>query len=371
MKTLDRYIAKNFLIGYVIAFAVLVGLCVIIDLFVNVDEFVENAEAGIGTVLKNIFTFYAVQSTLYFRNFAGIITVVAAIFSLWKMIRSNEFVAMMASGVSLKRIAAPILFLAILLSGLLVVDQEVIIPRLISQLVRSHDSKPGEEKYKIWFLADDKNSQFCTDIFDEKTQTMTAPMIIIRKQTGPSEWEVLGRIKADKATYNSQKKRWDLTNGEYIAITKTLSDTDFDQAPEPKPYYESSITPQDMLIRRQEGYKSLLSSAQLTALAKKGVRIKDRAELYSQKHFRISDPIINIVMLLAALPFLLCRDPKSIKTAVTLCLAVTFACFLTTLACKMVATEVFFNQIRPEFWAWLPIVIFLPIAVFQLDSMKT
>ena len=36
MKILDRYVAKSFLIGYVIAFCVLVGLRIIIDLFVNI-----------------------------------------------------------------------------------------------------------------------------------------------------------------------------------------------------------------------------------------------------------------------------------------------------------------------------------------------
>ena len=46
MKILDRYIAKNFLIGYVIAFCVLIGLRVIIELFVNLDEFAENAETS-------------------------------------------------------------------------------------------------------------------------------------------------------------------------------------------------------------------------------------------------------------------------------------------------------------------------------------
>ena len=39
MKILDRYVANNFLIGYCIALCVLVGLRIIIDLFVNLDEF--------------------------------------------------------------------------------------------------------------------------------------------------------------------------------------------------------------------------------------------------------------------------------------------------------------------------------------------
>jgi hypothetical protein len=30
-----------------------------------------------------------------------------------------------------------------------------------------------------------------------------------------------------------------------------------------------------------------------------------------------------------------------------------------------------FSGFIPEFWAWLPVLIFLPIAFVQLDSMKT
>ena len=49
MKILDRYVVKNFLIGYAIAFCVLLGLRIIIDLFVNLDEFAENAD-DLGTL---------------------------------------------------------------------------------------------------------------------------------------------------------------------------------------------------------------------------------------------------------------------------------------------------------------------------------
>ena len=47
MKILDRYVAKNFLIGYAIAFCVLIGLRIIIDLFVNLDEFTEHVGLGV------------------------------------------------------------------------------------------------------------------------------------------------------------------------------------------------------------------------------------------------------------------------------------------------------------------------------------
>src|SRR5690242_13919681 len=104
MKILDKYVAKNFLIGYFIAFSVLMGLRIIIDLFINLDEFTENAHLGATVVLGNIISYYANNSTLYFRDFAGMITVVAAAFSLSKMTRQNELIAVLASGVSLKRV---------------------------------------------------------------------------------------------------------------------------------------------------------------------------------------------------------------------------------------------------------------------------
>jgi len=128
MKILDRYVAKHFLIGYAISFCVLIGLWVTIDLFVNLDEFAEYADLGTRAMLKNVVLYYGRNITLYFRDIAGTITVVAAAFSLGKMVRNHEFVAMMASGVSLKRVVGPVLVLSTLFTGLLVVDQELLIP---------------------------------------------------------------------------------------------------------------------------------------------------------------------------------------------------------------------------------------------------
>ena len=144
LKLLDKYIAKNFLIGYGIFFCVLMGLRIIIDLFVNIDEFTEHSGLGFFAVICNILSFYAVNSTVFFRDFAGIMAVVAASFSIGKMVRSGEFVALMASGVSLKRVIVPLLVLTLIFTGLLVIDQELLIPHFAPQLVRSHDSLAGE-----------------------------------------------------------------------------------------------------------------------------------------------------------------------------------------------------------------------------------
>jgi lipopolysaccharide export system permease protein len=365
MKILDKYVAKNFLVGYAIAFCVLIGLRIIIDLFVNIDEFTENSGLGAFAVMKNVLVYYGTNTTLYFRDFAGMITVVAAAFSLGKMVRHNELVAVMASGVSLKRVIAPILVLTMLLSGLLVIDQEIIIPPLAEKLVRGKDAIPGHESYDMWFLTDGNGSLICSKEFDVDTSTLLNPTIIVRKKkTGSLVWEVIGRIDAKKAVYNYATESWDLTDGTY---TQKQAEKGIQSVVS----YPSDVTPKDIPVRRKSENKALLSSHQLSVLALQGTKIRDMAQLYAEKHFRITDPIINLVMLMVSLPVLVCRDPKSMKSAVMISFAITGLCLIATFVCKLFATEDIFGVVMPELWAWLPVFIFIPIAFLELDSMKT
>lgn len=367
MKTLDRYIAKNFLIGYAIAFSVLIGLRIIIDLFVNLDEFAEHVDLGTWAVAKNVLLFYSTNATLYFRDFAGVITVVAAAFSLGKMVRANELVAIIASGVSAKRIVGPILALAVFFTVLAVADQELLIPSISDKLVREHDDVAGQESYKAFFITDGKGSLICSQAYDAKAAAFAKPTIITRRRTRqPGIWEVTGRISADRMVYNRKTGAWDLVNGLFVG-------TESDEGAEPAASYEApDLLPRDIPVRCKAGDKSLLSSWQLAALARQKMNVKDVAQLSAQRHFRITDPVINLTMLMVSLPVLICRDPKTMKSAIIVSFALTTACFITAFVCKMLAAEVAIaDRIMPEFWAALPVFIFLPIAVIELDAMRT
>jgi lipopolysaccharide export LptBFGC system permease protein LptF len=198
---------------------------------------------------------------------------------------------------------------------------------------------------------------------------MKNPFIIVRTKVGPSNWIVEGQIKADSAIYVDN--RWVMTNGVYRQIA-TDPDADMDSLISTDiKSFESDLTPNEIPMKRQESYKSLLSFSQLNAMTQKGISIKDKTELYSQKHQRITDPIINIIMLMLALPVLVCRDPKAMKSAILKSFTITGACYIATFASKMLSTESLLTQVGPEFWAWLPVFIFFPIGLIELDSMKT
>ncbi|MHC4123251.1 MAG: LptF/LptG family permease [Planctomycetota bacterium] len=366
MKKIDKYIIKNFLIGYVISFCVLIGLRIIIDLFVNLDEFTENVGLGTWVVIRNIFMFYGLNSTLYFRDFAGTITMVAAAFSLGRMVRSNELVAVMASGVSLKRVMAPILVMSIILTGIFVIDQEFIIPPLSSKLVRSHDDLPGQETYDVRFIDDADSSLICSQKFDVKTATLYKPIIIKRKMVKKDDlikWNFHRLVLADKAVYNADSGGWDMINGRFV-------EKDSEKGFQKINFYASDIRAEDIPVRCKSRNKTLLSWKQLSTLGRLG-GVKDAAQIYSQMHFHITEPIINIVMILVCLPILVCRDPKAMTTAIGTSFLLTGLCLIAMFVCRMFSTEVVFWIWGPELWAWLPIFIFGPIAFLELDSMKT
>jgi lipopolysaccharide export system permease protein len=368
IKILDRYVAKSFLVGYFISFCVLIGLRIIVELFVKLDEFAELSKHGLAAVMLHILTFYGYRITLYFRDIAGVITVVAAAFALGKMVRSNELVAMIASGVSAKRIVGPILVLAVLFAGLLVLDQEVLIPAISDKLSQREDEWEGEEWFSVWFISDGKGSLVCSNRYEAASETLHQPTIITRQQTENADiWEVTGWISADFAQFDNATGRWNLTNGVFYP-------SDADRAkPQPVASYEAlDLTPKDIPLSQRARLGSLLSFRQLSELVARKTSLKDKRELVSQKHFRITDILINLTMLMVSLPVLICRDPRTMKSAVLTSFVLTAACFVTTFVCRMFSTEaVFAERVLPQLWAWLPVFIFRPIAIIELDSMKT
>jgi lipopolysaccharide export system permease protein len=372
MKILDRYVAKNFLVGYAISLAVLMGLRIAIDLFVNLDEFAKRSAIGAIGIAANIVTYYGMQSTVYFRDFAGLITVIAAVFALGKMTRNSELVAVMASGVSLKRLIMPIVLLAMLMTGVLLVDQEFVIPSLANRLTLNPDEVGGDAWDRIWFLPDNKGSLISSPYFDINAGTIESPTIITRSKPAPSApWRVTGRITADRATYDPKGGGWMLQNGKFLAAPVFAKDKVQFEPVRNIDYYQTDITVRDMIIRRQSDFLSFMSWRDLMTMAAQKTKTRDIAQLLSEKHFRVTGPMIDLIMLMIALPVLVCRDPRTLKSAIGVSFILTASCYLLTFICKMTAPEQTFIGLHPEFWAWLPVFIFLPVAFLQLDAMKT
>lgn len=382
---LDRYVAREFMVGYLIVMLAVLALRVLIDLFVMFDEFIEAQVGQVApsalTVLGYIADYYGPKLFEYFRDFSGVMVILAAAFSVARMTRQNELTAVLTSGVSLKRVIAPIVFLGLALNLLMALDQELILPRLSDKLVRYHDEMGQFRKLSAWLVPDkvhylqgspqqqlNQKVQLATDkallsafTYDPGTQTMLGMHVILR-----NDRRLIGHLTADEARWDAKYQDWQLVNGRYFNY----------EQPEPgRPNvglmhvyrYKSDLTADYLYLQRNKEFKGLMSSADLTDLLSRQLRPADHAEAISEKHFRFTDPVINMVMLLLALPLLVSRERRSTKTAIFLALLGAGGCFVATFACKLLAGDV----LPPLLAAWLPIIVFVPVSVFTLDGLKT
>lgn len=181
MRTLDRYVVKTFLMTAWWFFVVFMLLRVVVDLFVNMDEFAEGDHA-FWTMAAHITSYYAHQLLAFFTELGGVVIVAAATFSLAMMNHTNELTAMLASGVSLRRVTVPIIISSVLLGGLILVDQELILPKVADKLVRQQDDVEGTKSFMVKLVNDGMGNVWYSRLFEPAKESMAEPLVIVRNE---------------------------------------------------------------------------------------------------------------------------------------------------------------------------------------------
>jgi len=111
MKKLDIYLLRQFVT--ILTFAILgfVIVFVIVDLIENIDKFIDNS-----VQLKIVFLFYFYTLPWFFSIGLPMATLIATVFSIGLLAKRNEWTAMKSSGISLYRIAIPLLLAGVVIS---------------------------------------------------------------------------------------------------------------------------------------------------------------------------------------------------------------------------------------------------------------
>ncbi len=363
LSILDRYVIRSFVINYAVSLTVLIGLYVIVDLFVNLDEFTEKQLPALDVVL-NICSYYGYNLFLYFAQLSGVITLVAASFTLARMQQSNELTAILASGTSLHRVAVPVIACGLTLNMLWVVDQELIIPKIAHKLARPHDDIEGRETYGIWFVNDRNNTLVSAVKFLPRAKKMKRPIIMNRDRNN----RVTDIIMADTAIWDEERKVWQLERGKLIDASEDLDRTfglDISLESELVTTYESDLTPKELMLRQVAQWVDFMSIRQLNALEERDT--SRRWVIAQTKHTRFTLPFANMVLLLIGIPFFLNREPRNVLINAALSLGVCSSCFVL----NFVAQNLVSATIHPALPAWVPIILFGPVAVVLIDRIKT
>jgi len=123
MKTLDRYILTNFLSALIIISVGFGILIIAINMVEELRHFIDH-EVPLGDIM----IYYVYFAGWIIKSFLPVFVLLAALTSIGLLARRNEILAMKAAGVSLYRIAAPILVFTFLLSFMHIYYNEYFYP---------------------------------------------------------------------------------------------------------------------------------------------------------------------------------------------------------------------------------------------------
>jgi len=374
VQILDRYIVVRVLVNFIILFLLLYLFAATIDVILNLERFDEVARARLSedagllrrivTSLLLAFNFHGPQFFQFYAYLHGLVAIGAVGFTLSQMSRHRELVAMLAAGRSLFRASAPIIGVVFVLGLLQVVNQELVLPRLAPLLLRGHDQigMEGTSAFPVPFTTDSQQRLLQSPAFDPTLETLATPSIIVRDERG----RTVERIRAASASWDETQGAWMLEKGTVVRIRHGASDSTTASRPEPVDRYETDLSPDLLTVRRFGQYTGMLSSWQIGSLLE-SPDVEEADTLRRSRYARWATILVNILVMLIALPFFMHREPTNLLARSLLCAVVVVPLYLVVATFMLVPLP----GISPALGAFLPVIVLLPVSLARFGWIRS
>ena len=368
MRIVDRYVLSLFVKVTVICFLSLAGLYVVIDAFSNLDEFLTYGKQQ-GSTMLVLADYYLPRTVWFFDRTAGLLAMIASIFAVTMLQRSNELTALMAAGVSKSRIIAPIVVATVFIAGLAAANRELYLPTVRDKLTRNAQDWTGTNARKVTPRYDLRS-----DILLSGKASFAADKRVEEPNFRlPPELAAWGRqITAENAFYKPAEE--DRPAGWHFIGVKLPADlpqldslqvenTDWVYSPKDYPWLQpnecfvaSVVTFEQLSIGGN--WRQYLSTNELVT----GIRgrvIEAGADVRVSLHARMVQPLLDITLVFLGLPLVLTRGNRNIFVAAGIALALVAGFYIVVLACHGLGSN---YLLSPTLAAWLPLLIFGPVA---------
>lgn len=381
MWILDRHIAARFLANFILLFAILFIFAVAIDVILQLDDYTEAARAHALratptlqepeawrywlAMVEGIIDFHGPRIAQFYAYLLGLVSVGAAGFTLAQMVRTRELVAILSSGTSLVRVGMIIVVVATGLNLLQLVNQELVLPRLAPLLVRPHSAilKGGLREFPVHLTRDGRGQLLWGRSLDPLSGRLTGFLLIERDGNGAA----IARTEATAATWNSHSARWDLEGGTRTTARVVSADGEEITRGETTAveFALTDLSARALTIRQYEQFAQMLSLKQLREMREEGG--VGAGEISRLTYLRLGSILVNLLVLIAALPFFLLREPANLLRQAILCALFAVPGTLGSLV-AMTAT---LPGLPPAVNVFLPAAILLPIAFGRFGTMRT
>jgi len=358
---MDLYLLRRFFSYFAMLMLVFVFLFEAFTFFELLDDIARHRIAFI--VVVDYFWFLT-PYLLY--QLAPLAALVAILVTLGTMSKSNEIVACKASGISLYRLAVPLLFAGVALAASMFVLDYTFLPYANQRqdaLRNQIKGKPPQtyRQPERWIFGE--NSKIYNyDLFDS-TQNLFGGLTVL--EIDPATFEMRRRVFASRARWSASQKLWLLESGwvrEFSGGAMVRYDRfnvkDLPELTESPSYFNREVLPAIQMswpqLRRY-----------IDDLHRAGF---DVSALTVQWHRKLAFPLIAPVSMLLAFPFAFLVGTRGAIGGVAVGIAIGIVYWL---GAELLAAMGGVGQLPPLLAGWAPDIIFFFLGLYFFFKMPT
>ena len=301
---LDDMILRDFLLYFVMVLSTFVMLALVFTFFELLGDIVKNR---ISLLMLGDYLLNLSPSLIYLMTPLSVLLAVLVTFGL--MQRSNELTAMKATGISIYRVAIPVIIIAGVVAASLFVFDQLYIPHANKRqetLRNEIKGKPAQTYLRPdrkWIFGSN-HTIYYYEVYDADQNSFGGISIF---QFDPNTFGLMGRLYAQHAHWEPHLQKWEFENGwvrrfsgAAIEEYKPFDVTTTDLAVEQPSYFKKEVRQS-----QEMDYEELLRY--IRDLQQSGFDVvRFRVQLYK----KLAYPLITLVMAILAIPFSVSRQRR-------------------------------------------------------------
>ena len=339
------------------------SIFLIVDLIENLDRFMDNK------VPSKIVLEYYVYTLPYFISIGlPMAVLISTVFSLGSIVKRNEWTAMKASGISIYRIALPLVICGIILSGgSFMLDNKLVAYGNEKRFEIDRDHVKRKSRHKL------KNT--LKDIFLQKNSSthISLSKYYIKKARGHDltivdlgQSTIRERIDAKKINWNSDSSRWSISeysirqfdqNGLETNVIIGVTDTLIDLGFSPTEIQQQARKPDELDYYRL--------TERISELKGNGV---DTVKWEVTRYIKVSFAFTNLIVILCGIPLVVLKEKNSLSFGAGASVFVIFGYYAFI---KFGQSLGFKGLITPLLSAWIGNLVFLAAGILLFWRAKT
>ncbi len=361
-QLLDIYLLRSFSYYFIM---LTVGFLVLFEVFTFFELLDDIAQHRTGLV--DVILYFVYLACYLFYQLAPLAALVSVLITLGVMTKNNELIAFKASGLSLYRIALPLLLGGVFLAAGLVVLDDTYLPYANQRqdaLRNQIKGRPAQTFYqpsRQWIFGQ-KSKIYNYELFDPDRQLFGGLNVF---ELNPATFEVKRRIYAARAHWDGQQGLWilesgwirDFDHGQLTQYTPFLA-TALNELTEPPTYFNREVRQSyQMTWWELERYIADLHQAGF-----------DVARLSVQLQKKISFPLVAPIIILLAIPFSILVGTRGAVGGLALGVGIAIVYWAASALTEAMGAV---GQLPPLLAAWAPDTVFGFLGLYFFLKMPT